>query len=727
MSIYSIPPILTLCGFLGLIGLTIKHGRWEKADLLFFVVCLLGSFLYIDYIFAFNVGSADTALFISRLGHLFIVYISASYLHFFHAYLKIEKRKWIIPICYGYAFVLMWFTQSTLYIESVKKHDFGFFPKGGALYPFFAIMSLFVTIYVVLLLYRAIICEKKGMRKNKLKYMLAGFGIMGLLNALNVLPILGFSIYPPGNFSFIPMVIFGFGLFKHDLLDTGILIRKGLIYSILTSFLTGGYALIIIAADNLLSEYDFAGSIYFSICFFFFIAIIFGPVKTKIQVLVDRIFLKGKYDYQQTIKRISRLITSVLDVEGISKQITHTVSQSMKIDNVNIFLFHPLDNEFKNLSNKTSSSYAVPLVFEPTSFIAETLRKSLKPIYRSRVINKGNTPNSEGLISELGALKAEIIIPMIYKGDLNGFLSLGEKHSGDVFTSEDVDLLETLAGQTSLAFENAVAYGKIAELNKNLEKKVDLRTKALKEALYEKERTQEQLIRSESLAAIGQLVAGTAHELNNPLATVSSLLQSSIEDLKTPGNDDSSLDAEFIADLEFAEKELKRAKHIVESLLGLSRQTQTYSEMVNVNELVQDALRILYSQYKHDDLDIAGNFKEDIPEVRGNFSNLGQVVLNIIQNAIQAVRGTKGKISIATHFEKKGHRAVIECKDSGPGVPLALRQDIFKPFFTTKPVGEGTGLGLYICHEIVEKHGGTLTLEDNNGKGAKFVVSLPVN
>jgi len=122
----------------------------------------------------------------------------------------------------------MWFIPTPLYIESMQKHTFGLFAKAGVLYPLFGIGGLCVTIIVLRLIFQAIQNEKSSAQKNRLKYVFAGFGLMGLMNGLNVLPIMGYPIYPPGNFSFIPLLIFAIGLFKHDLLDMGILIKKSL-------------------------------------------------------------------------------------------------------------------------------------------------------------------------------------------------------------------------------------------------------------------------------------------------------------------------------------------------------------------------------------------------------------------------------------------------------------------------------------------------------------------
>ncbi|MDX9821838.1 MAG: ATP-binding protein, partial [Syntrophales bacterium] len=305
-----------------------------------------------------------------------------------------------------------------------------------------------------------------------------------------------------------------------------------------------------------------------------------------------------------------------------------------------------------------------------------------------------------------------------------GFLALGEKMSGDLFVREDIELLSTLANQAATAVENAANYEEIERLNRDLERKVEQRTAALQKALEEKERTQEQLIQSESLAAIGQLVAGTAHELNNPLASASSLVQTSLEAIEAGG--EASWTGEVQEDLRFAHRELQRAADIVRSLLSLSRQTQAYEESVQVNRVLDDALRVLHNQYKNLAVEIERRYGDALPEIRGNFANLGQVFINLIQNAIQAVNGRAGRIVLTTGHDPVASSLFVEVADNGAGMPEGIRKDIFKPFFTTKAVGEGTGLGLYISHEIVRRHGGWIRVRSEEKVGSAFTVTLPV-
>ena len=731
MTVYSIPPLLTLLSFAGLGIFTFIFGKRTRINLYFSLICLLGGIMYIDILIIFNVKSAHIALISSRIGHVFYILLFPFFLLFFHEYLGI-KRKWMIRTAYGFAFILMFTTPTSLCIESMQKFSFGYFGKGGVLYPLIGLAAAVMTLYILKQVYNEIIAEKNSHKKNRLKYVFAGFGIMGLMTGLNVLPILGYPIYPPGNFSFIPLFIFSIGIFKHNLLDMSIILKKSLLYSILTALLTGLYALIIIIADRLLKGFGLYDSSFFPVIFFLFIALLFGPLKTWVQKIIDRVFAKESYEYQTTLRQVSRTIASMLDFDKIARLLLDTVSQAMKVDNCSLFIYDPVRSGYFSFATrgkyykKTSS-----ILISQDSWLVRHMKKTKQPLIKNR-LGRGKKGKAEkNSLKELILLEAEIIIPMIFNDKLNGFAILGNKSSGNFYSDKDIYLFEILADQSALAIENAKSCRIINKLNKNLEKKVRQRTIDLEKALKEKERTQEQLIRSESLAAMGQLVAGVAHELNNPLTSVKSLVQATIEDLvewdlSTPP------DENLIDDLVFADKELSRARSIVASLLGLSRQTQEYSEAVNLNLAVKDALRVLHNQYKYSQINIIEEYGFDLPEIQGNFANLGQVFLNLIKNAIQAVGEQNGEIILKTWFDPEQEHVVFECQDNGPGIPDAVRKDIFKPFFTTKSVGVGTGLGLYLCHEIIQKHGGTISIENQTEEnrswpGACFIVRLPLN
>lgn len=725
MNLYfCLPPLLSLFGFFGL-GLTIFFkAPKNRTNQLFIWICILSGLLYLDILYAFNTDDRLSALWISRIDHLFVAFLVPLYLDFFHTYLNIKPPKGLIPAAHGLASLFMCLALTPWYISDMARHTFGFFAKAGPLYPLFGISGFAATVYVSVLVYRAVRKERSLFRKKQLWFVFAGFGGLGMLNGFNFISIHGASVYPPGNFAFIPMAVFGYGLFRHNLLHTASFISSGLVYSMLTASLTCLYALIVTLMTKLFSRADVFESMVFPFFFFLLVALVFGPLKSHIQHLIDRMFFRKKYDYQQTLKRIGKTIVSVLNLDAIGETLIHAVADTMSVRSCRLVLISK-DGKKPTCFNNQEPSVRILPEADLNRPLIRWLTEKRNPVEKRKLYRRMSERGVPAVFLDMTENDEELAVPLVFKDQVNGYFLLSAKRSGELFSREDVDLLETLSSQSALAVENAISYKRIEELNRMLEEKVRERTMALQQVLVEKERTQEELIRSESLAAIGQLVAGVAHELNNPLASTVSLIQSAIEELegRSVGVE---AEKETIEDLRFADKELRRAADIVSSLLGLSRQTDTYTENVGLNEVVRDALRVLHNQYKHRTFSLSERYAEDLPQIRGNFAGLGQVVLNIVQNAFQAMAGRDSAVELVTVFDRVNRKVLFKCLDSGPGVPLSIRKDIFKPFFTTKEPGKGTGLGLYLSHEIVRKHGGELSYTDHTAGGAGFTLALPV-
>ena len=227
------------------------------------------------------------------------------------------------------------------------------------------------------------------------------------------------------------------------------------------------------------------------------------------------------------------------------------------------------------------------------------------------------------------------------------------------------------------------------------------------------------LQQTERLSVMGLLVAGVAHELSNPLQVVvghADLLRMSTPDLP-----------QVTAKAEQIHRAASRCSQIVGNFLALARRRPHERQMVGINAVVQEALDLLAYQLRLDGIDVHTDLAPDLPEVWGDAHELHQVIVNLIANARQVMRrGTDVKqLRLATRQSLGGTRVIVEVSDSGPGVPPALRDRIFEPFFTTAPPGEGTGLGLPMCHSIVVAHGGTIELATPGVSGATFVVELP--
>jgi two-component system, NtrC family, sensor kinase len=229
--------------------------------------------------------------------------------------------------------------------------------------------------------------------------------------------------------------------------------------------------------------------------------------------------------------------------------------------------------------------------------------------------------------------------------------------------------------------------------------------------------TKAQLTQSEKLSVIGEFVAGVAHELNNPLASVIGFAQ-----LLQRGHFDSN--QQHYVDR--VVRESQRCQKIVQNLLSFARQTQPEHKLVDINQLVAASIEILDYQLRTSNIKATAELDDHLPKVMGDAHQLQQVFVNIINNARQAIEAHQnhGCIQVAT----KSHDGRVEVMftDDGPGIEPANLVKIFTPFFTTKEVGKGTGLGLSLCYGIISEHGGEIRVSSTIGKGATFVVELPV-
>jgi signal transduction histidine kinase/ActR/RegA family two-component response regulator len=229
--------------------------------------------------------------------------------------------------------------------------------------------------------------------------------------------------------------------------------------------------------------------------------------------------------------------------------------------------------------------------------------------------------------------------------------------------------------------------------------------------------TQNQLIQSEKLSAVGQFVSGVAHELNNPLAAVigfSELLAQTAADEKVRPH------------LDMIAKSAQRCHKIVQNLLSFARQHPPERKAISINTVVEEVLDFMAYEFKTSNIAIERQLAGDLPPIQGDPHQLQQVFVNILGNARQAIQGVRrdGRIVVRTRCPVPG-KVAVELIDNGPGIRPEHLSRIFDPFFTTKPVGKGTGLGLSLTYGIIREHGGSIRAESVLGNGATFVIELP--
>jgi signal transduction histidine kinase len=233
----------------------------------------------------------------------------------------------------------------------------------------------------------------------------------------------------------------------------------------------------------------------------------------------------------------------------------------------------------------------------------------------------------------------------------------------------------------------------------------------------ELEQAQAQLIQSEKMAAFGQLGAGIAHEVKNPLAGILGCAQLSLMEVDegTPLHEN----------LRIIEKETGRCRTIIDNLMKFARQEKTLFEPTEINQVVEDACAIINHQLEIKQVKAIRDLADRLPRVRGSANQLQQVLMNLMINAQQAMDGEPGTVTVSTRLNEDREVEIV-VRDDGPGIPEEIRDKLFEPFFTTKPTGEGTGLGLSVSFGIVQDHKGEIEVESEVGEGTAFVIRIPV-
>jgi two-component system NtrC family sensor kinase len=233
-----------------------------------------------------------------------------------------------------------------------------------------------------------------------------------------------------------------------------------------------------------------------------------------------------------------------------------------------------------------------------------------------------------------------------------------------------------------------------------------------------------QIVQVEKMATVGRLAAGIAHEINNPLQMITN--QAGWIGELLPDEDPAQVKnlVEYQKAVEQIKHHVRRAGTITHRLLGFSRKMASQQEKVQINDLLEETISFVDREAGYEEITIVRNLAKDLPGTMTDGPQLQQVFLNLINNAIDAV-GHGGKIEVSTKMRSDGKLA-IEFSDSGPGIKPENIKQIFDPFFTTKDPGKGTGLGLYISYDIVQKLGGSISVDNRKSGGAVFTIVLPV-
>jgi signal transduction histidine kinase len=312
-------------------------------------------------------------------------------------------------------------------------------------------------------------------------------------------------------------------------------------------------------------------------------------------------------------------------------------------------------------------------------------------IARARILYGAGDYRTAGSGEPVAVQRADLVIGDLKRGSVEvAYLAPRPELDEGPFLAEERRLLDSVAREIALTLER-------------------------RQAETEQARLQEQLRHADRLATIGKLAAGVAHELNEPLTGILGFA----ELLK----DVPDMPAQAAGDLARIESAALHARDVVRKLLLFARQITPKAGRIAVNRLVQDVVAFFEARLREHAIVVATALSEEIPDIAGDESQIRQIIMNLVVNAIQAMPAG-GRLSIDTCC--RGGEVLFSVRDTGPGIPADIREKIFLPFFTTKDVDQGTGLGLSVAHGIVKAHRGRIVVGGRAGEGAEFTVALPV-
>lgn len=627
----------------------------------------------------------------------------------FPSYTKVIKNKIaVISIIYLISLLLFGFNiiyhDNSYFWSNLEKFYWVYIALGG---------SVFVALELSRYLY-----TDSNLEKQKALIILLGSLIGFGLPAVGAVLVVLFQLSNLNNLAILTLVFpvsIAYAIVKHKLFDIDVIIQKTLVYGTLTTVLVGISTLLVLSFNLFFAAHGGWRNPIFFIVLSGLLVVAMNPLRDRIQSVIDSAFFRKRYDYSKTISDLSSAMTSILNVDEIAQKTISSITQTMYVSSASFLIFDRENGDYRvhdtNIEDEnfisTNLSYNDPLV--------ETLRKYRVEIFKEDLFQLSRFALLKNeLIDSFSELRSTLIVPLFFKGDMVGFLALGDKKSGLMYNTNDMKLLKTLANQSAIAVENSFAF----KLVEDYAKKLEDTNKDLKEA-------QSQLVQAEKMSAVGQLAAGIAHEIRNPLNIIEGARYYLASQVSYSKN--SNVTMEY---LDYIKHEVDRTNKLIDRLLRFSKSETPHFETINVNDILEDILILMRKQLSNNKINLETSFSDSVPEIMGDPNQLWQVFINILVNADQAMPdGGDLKINTGVYnlnnYRSKDDQVFVSFNDTGIGIDHEDIMKIFDPFFTKKETG--TGLGLSVSYKIIEEHNGHIIVNSTQGRGTTFIIELPVS
>jgi diguanylate cyclase (GGDEF)-like protein len=447
-TLYSIPPLIAAIGNI-LLGAAVliknPKGKLNKVWTFYCLCTAVWSFgFFMVYI---NSGNYETAVFWNKFYSTGMVLIPSVYFHYVLAVSEQKSRVlWALSkISYILAAGIILTIPTTLFNSGLVLQKWGYSPVRNIS------GNIFDITYPVLLITGLVVLfvslhTATGKRRIQIKYGIAAAMVGFVFGSTNFLPLYGIQIYPIGHIgSFIASCLIVFSIFRYTFMDIDFVIKKSIVYSIVTALVAGVYVAAIVVAQDILNLGQSAnrGVTFLTLGLVVAVAVAFEPIRSAVQNIVDRLFFKTRYDYQEAITKFSRMVVTILDLDVLLHRTVETIGKTLMVSEMIIFLKEP-----------DSGDYAIHAFSGVDDASISGWRYSAADSFIKRLKTR---PNRVG--EEYGdRIAGRVVVSLDIEEELTGFVILGDKRSGDVYSPGDFELLRTLADQLSIAVENAWLY-----------------------------------------------------------------------------------------------------------------------------------------------------------------------------------------------------------------------------------------------------------------------------
>jgi signal transduction histidine kinase len=594
-----------------------------------------------------------------------------------------------------------------------------FFDVPGPLYYPYVVLWFSIVIYTQILLLRFFL-NSTGRLRTQILYFIMGqiFGFSGGIT--NFFPTFGIEFYPFGNFT-IPIycLVITYAILRYRLMDISIAITRTGIFIAVYSLILG--IPFIVASAFRLRLTGYLGDKWWWVPMgLLTVLATVGPfIYIFIEKKAEEALLKEQRQYQNTLRQASSGMIRVRELKRLLNLIVHVVTRAVRLEFAAIYLFDADRTQYKMAAKRDSSKFSQDHTIDMDSPLIDRLQQIREPlVYEEVQLQSQDNPRDliiKSLEQQLKEIKASVVIPSYVGNRMLGFIVLGKKKTGKIFTQDDLNVFSVLANQAALAIENAQFYEDIKE-------------------------TQEQLFQAEKMATIGTMADGLSHQINNRFQALSLISGDSLDILKTTDIANCSEGVkDAFSQLKYAfervQSNVKQGGEIVRGLLKYSRPGETGFEFVEFNRIIDGALEMAQYKVRLNELNIIRNFPAGLPKIKCNLTQLEEIFFNMVDNAYDAIKERQalnqetkiqGEIKISAQAEDGNMRIIFE--DNGIGVKDKDKEKLFTPFFTTKSTNrKGTGLGLYVIQKIVGFHEGTITIDSTYNKGTTFDILLPIS